>query len=198
MPKGQEKVVIFLTEGNKSPILWEHQFKLGGKWTNWCTCCKPLGVQCALCKWADTHNGSFNRYKGAFFTIIDTTEFEAKDGTKKKNLKKLLVAKKDTVDILKRKWQTRVEAGEGMRGAMFKIYRPNSDKSCSVGEDFEFVKMVDMAAISDSAEFNYAEMLKPDPEKAQTLFEALHSEHGTGGKPAPAAAPEGTEGAVKY
>jgi len=200
MPKGSEKNVIFLTDGNAAPVLWEHQIRLGGKWTNWCSCVRPLGVKCPVCDWADTHSGDFRRYKGMYFTVIDTSKFTDKSGVERGNLKKLLCAKKDSAEILKRKYVSCVERGDGLRGAMFKVYRANSDKSAAIGSDFEFIKMVDMAAIKDATELDYAKLLTPNPEQAQRMMDAVAAER-VGGDAAPAAAPasEGAgDAAVSY
>jgi len=197
MPKGAEKNVVWLTDGDKSPVLFEHQFQMGGRWTNWVTCLEPLGVPCPFCKWALANDGQFRRYKGVFFTIIDTSEFTDKSGKLRKNERRLLVAKKDTAEIIKRRYLSRLEAGEKLRGAKFRIFRANSDKSASVGTDFEFTNMVDLAGYLETAEFDYADLLKPDPEKADALMSRLKSER-LAISSSPSDGPEGTGTTVSY
>ena len=102
MPKGTSRKIIFLTDGDKAPVLWEHRVKLGGSFKNWFTCVRPLGIPCPLCAWAQGHNGAGARYKGAFFTVIDTNEFVDKAGKKRSNEKRLFVAKENVAEKLKR------------------------------------------------------------------------------------------------
>jgi hypothetical protein len=164
-------------------------------------CLQPMGLRCPLCDYADTHGGSFSRYKGAFFTIIDTNKFTDKSGKERSNLKKLLVAKKDTAEILKRKYLGRVEAGGGLKFAMFNVFRTNSDKSASVGEDFEFVKMIDPASIADTSELDYVTLLKPNPESVARIAEMLNRTAGTSsgsGKTSSDSGKDGTEDRVKF
>lgn len=155
MPKGSSKTVIFLTEGTGPlpygpPVLYEHQPPIGqGKrrWQNWHPCLEPLGVPCPLCKWAETHDGTGRRYKGMFFTVLDLSQWTDAQGVTHTMSKKLLVAKKDTKEKIERRYMTRVEAGGGLRGAMFRISRGSSDKSAAVGDDFEFIQMCDLNSI---------------------------------------------------
>jgi hypothetical protein len=156
-----------------------------------------MGMKCPLCQWADSHDGQGRRYKGLFFTIIDTTEFVDKAGKKRSNLKKLLVAKKDTAEILARKYLARVEAGESFMGAMYKVHRGSGDKTAAVGNDFEFVKMVDLSALPDSEQFDYREILKPNPDLVKATVERLKVEVGEGGG-GPNSPSEGAGASVAY
>jgi len=176
MPKGTDRKIVFLTEGNTAPVIWEHQVKLGfGKraWQNWITCTQSLGIKCPVCEWSKRHDEQFRRYKGVFFTIIDCAEFEDRAGKKRQNERRLLCAKKDVAEILKRKYLQRLEADQGLKGAMFDVYRTNKDTSANVGEQFDFVKVVDLAAFPEVDEFNYAEMLQPNLEKAKVAIAQL-------------------------
>ena len=191
MPKGSERKIIFLTDGDgpngPPPPIWEHNLKLGGHYRNWFTCLEPLGMPCPLCQYAESTRVG-KRYKAMYFTIIDTHEFEGKDGKKRKNVKRLFVAKKDTVEILRRRFHDLAESGRGLRGAIFKVYRTNSDKSAAVGEDFSYIDHADLAAFPDTDQFDYREILKPDPAKVKSVIDSLG---GTGAK-------EGTSAGVDF
>jgi len=193
MPKATEKKVIFLTEGNAAPVIWEHQFRMGGKWTNWATCLEPLRMKCGLCDWALGNDGNYSRSKVVVFTIIDTDKFTDKAGKERSMTKRLLVAKKETAELLKRKYATQLEEGRGLRGAMFKVYRSNADTSASVGTDFEYLKHVDLATLPDAEELPYAEILAPNPDAMKRIVERLKGESGAGG-----GGVEGTETEVDY
>ena len=197
MPKGTERKVIFLTDGDRAKVLWEHQVRLAGKWQNWATCLEPLRCRCGLCDWSNA-KGEFGRSKVACFTVIDCAEFKGKDGKVRSNLKKLLCAKKDTAEIVKRKWQSRREDGQSLRGAMFKVFRTNSEKSPAVGDDFEFVKMVDLATLPDAAELPYADLLAPNPEVVKRIVARLEAERGLGAAPAETSAGATSDTSVEY
>lgn len=196
MPKGSERKIIFLTDGDgpngPPPPIFEHNIKLGGSWRNWFTCLEPLGIPCPLCQYANENDGFGRRYKAMYFTIIDTHEFEGRDGKKKKNQKRLFVAKKDTVEILRRRFHDLAEMGKSLRGAIFKVYRTNSDKSAAVGEDFTYIGHADLDAFPDTTQFDYAEILKPDPEKVKKVITSLGGAVGGGGPK------EGTSAGVDY
>jgi len=178
IPRGESKKIIFVTGGGEAPILWEHQFNVGGSWQNWVTCVEPFGMPCQLCRWADA-TSKFRRYKGAFFTVIDCTEFKDKSGKVRKNEKRILCAKKKTTEILKRKRLARVEEGQGLKGAMFNVYRTNDEQSPSVGDDYEFIKMVDLSDLPvDTEPHDFSTMLKPDPDKVAAAVQRLARESG--------------------
>ena len=169
LPKGAKKSIIFLSEGTGPlpygpPVIYEHQPPIGqGKrrWLNWFPCLEPLGVPCPLCQWADSHDRSGARYKGMFFTVVDLTQWVDQQGKQHTMTKKLLVAKRDTKEKIERKYMSRVEAGGGLRGAMFTTFRGSSDKSAAVGDDFEFIQMCDLSQLPPEMQepFDVAEEL---------------------------------------
>lgn len=157
MPKGSEKRIVFLTEEPKI-IYYEHQIKIGDSYRNFATCMAMSGKPCPLC------DMDVQKYQAAAFTIIDTSKFQDKEGKEKKNTKRLFIAKNNTWEKLVRQYRRRKEAGEKLRGAAYLVARGKDDKSPSVGEDFEFIGMVDLSKYPDTEEFNYREILKPNPE----------------------------------
>lgn len=184
MPKGTSRDIIFVTEGSEAKVIWEHAGQINGSWKNWATCLEPLGLPCPMCHYSNTHGGAWRRYKGRFFTIIDCASFKDRIGRERKNERRLLCAKKDTSDILQRKFMTRRDAGQGLRGALFKVFRPDSEKSSSVGEDYEFIKMVNLNDYPFSADPNkgyilpeghldIGRLLKPDPNKMKIMHDRL-------------------------
>lgn len=181
MPKGTERRIVFLTEGNAAPSLFEHRVRLGGSWHNWFTCLSHLGMPCDLCDYADSHKGQMRRSKVMYFTVIDTHEFVDSTGKSRKNLKKLFAAYKDTTELLKRQYLKRLQEEQGLRGAIYDVFRTNSEKSASVGEQFDFVKMADLAALEDSDELKYMELLKPNPTLVKRAAERLIREGSSSG-----------------
>tara|TARA_R110002020_G_scaffold304058_3_gene519814 strand:+ start:810 stop:1517 length:708 start_codon:yes stop_codon:yes gene_type:complete len=193
LPKGEERRIIFLTEGDKAKKIWEHQVRLNGDWRNWFTSLSWCGINPDPLMDFSQESNMFKRYNALVFSIIDTHEFTDRNGNKRKNLKKLFLAKRDTAEILKRIYLKRLENDEGLRGAMFDVYRTNSDKSASVGEQFEFVKMVDLDSFEDTEEFDIGEVFEPQPKEVADAVEQLRRENGMAG-----AAPEGAKAKVDY
>lgn len=178
IPKGEERRIIFLTEGDKAKKIWEHQVRLNGDWRNWITSLTWFGHKPDPLLDFSQETGMFKRYNAYAFTVIDTHEFTDKSGNTRKNLKKLFLAKKDTAEIIKRMYLKRLENDEGIMGAMFDVYRTNSDKSASVGEQFEFVKMVDVSTLEDSTELDYSSIFTPDPDRVADIVKNLRVEYG--------------------
>ncbi len=194
LPRGEERRVIFLTDGNEAAKVWEHQVRLNGDWRNWFTSLKWCGIEPDPLLEFTEETGMFKRYNAFVFTVIDTHEFTDRNGNKRKNLKKLFLAKKDTAEILKRLYLKRVDNDEGLRGAMFDVYRTNSDKSASVGEQFEFVKMVDIDSLEDSEPYDIGEIFAPDPDAVSDAVRQLRFEHGV----VKDSKAEGTDETVEY
>ena len=177
-PKGSEKKILFLTSGRNAPVVWEHGYQSGGTWGHFLTCLSQAKMVCPMCLWSDANKGKYRRSKVMFFTVLDIDGYTAKDGTKKTNIPRLMGCKKDVVDIIKRKWLSRMEAGGDLRGSIFKVYRPNSDKSASVGEDFEFVSTVDLTVppYSEFKEFDYEKEFALEPDRMRDVVERLRVE----------------------
>jgi hypothetical protein len=192
MPKGTSRNVVFLTDGNKSPIIWEHNYQYRGNWRNWLTCLSGMGVRCPMCDFHEKE-GKYGRYKIQLFTVIDCNKFTDKKGVVRENEKRVVCAKKDSCEVIARRWKTLMENGNTLRYAMFKVHRGNSDKSAGVGDDYEFIKMVDPATIADPAPMDYKELFAPQPEKMARVVEILSSKVAAGED-----APEGTDTSVAY
>jgi len=187
LPKGDSKYIIFLTDGGGPlpygpPAVYEHNPPIGqgkGRWQNWMSCLKPLGISCPLCKWAEDHDRQGARYKGLFFSILDCTAYTDSKGVEHKMTKKVLCAKKDTAELIARKWAARVENGEKLRGAMFKVFRGSGDKSPAVGDDYEFVRMVDLNRVPEEFRepHDWKEILAPNPQQVKSAVERMQQEH---------------------
>ena len=173
MKSGTSNKIVFITE-EPQVVLWEHQIKLGKEYRNWCTCLRHLSVQCPLCEIADQR---VKLSKAGVFTIIDRSEYEIKKGDRAgevvKDTKRLLMAKQSTWELIGRRAKKLKEKGFGLRGAEFTVTRGTTEKSPSVGDDFEFEGIVDLATFKDATEFDYEELLKPDPEAVKEVMDAL-------------------------
>jgi hypothetical protein len=136
-----------------------------------------------MCQFAESHDGTYRRYKGVVFTIVDCNEYTDKAGVKQSMQRKLLVAKKGVAERLKLRYQSCLERGHGLRGAMFKVHRTNDAKSSAVGDDFEYHSNIDLNSLPESQELDYAELLSPSVDKMNAWVHRITQELGGGVAP---------------
>lgn len=167
---GAEAMIAFLDGDNtqEEPIgnFKEHQYEtLDGKWPNYCTCVGG-GRGCEFCL------KGIKAYEAWPFSIIQIKPvWKDKEGKEHGNQKKLLIAKKEVMQRMLRHIQTR----KGLVGTIWTCFRTNSNKSYTVGDDWQFERKieggraelakhlgVDMERVTP---FNYRELLKPKTTK---------------------------------
>ena len=150
LAENKEANIIFLSRGDDTPVIWEHQvglWKKGKKdWNNFFTCSMDSVGSCPLCQYSDEHD-NFWRQKVQIYTILHLKEWVDKKGKKHPFTKMLLAAKKDVAAILVRKYATRLDESGTLRGGQFKVFRAPGSKS-NTGSDFEFVKVIDLAKLA--------------------------------------------------
>ena len=147
-PKARANI-IFLSDGNDVPAIWEHQVALYRKgkkdWNNYFTCLEPVLGMCPICEFAQ-ENDLFHRYKAQLYTILNLNGYFSKKQNKQiPYSRQILTAKKATSEILMRRYATQIDKKERLRGAQFVVSRGSDPKGASVGTDFEFLKMVDLS-----------------------------------------------------
>lgn len=175
---GTERNILFLTDGDRAPVFWEHQYcaMKNGKlnWGHHLTCLQVLGQQCPMCQYAQDH-GKFERSKIQAFTILDLTPWKDSSGKEHPYTKRVLAVKSRVQETIARKYIAQIDKGEKLRGAIFKVFRPNDKKSASTGTEFDFVKMMDLAKLpegaADEVDWN---LFAPDPEKMVSEVARLH------------------------
>ena len=152
---GESRSVVFATAEPTFCFL-EHQVKLND-FRNWATCLKMIERPCEL-------DEISMPYSAAAFTIFDITPYTRKDGTEVPYTKRLFIAKEAVWQKIMRQAEHRTKKGESLRGAMYTIFRPDTPMSPNTGDDFNFEEMVKLEELfEDSAEFDYATLLAPDP-----------------------------------
>ncbi len=176
--RGETKTIIFLT--NKPVQVREHTVKVDNKWQTF-TCLKMLEMACPLCTYAKEVDSGY-AYEAAVFTVLDTSEYKAQNGVVYKNQKKLFLAKSQTLEKIQRRANQAVQKGGSLRGAIVEVYRGNSKTAPTVGEEFELKDIItDIDGFLkkdnlDASALNYAELLKPDPEKVAEAVRKLRAE----------------------
>jgi hypothetical protein len=108
----------------------EHQFYLDGHWRNWNTCLIGTGEKCCF-----DEAGNKNYFVGAY-TVLDGSEWKAKDGTIHRWETTLYPAKGDALKALRILADAR---GGDLAGCWFRVSR-SGDKSPNMGNVFDFVE----------------------------------------------------------
>lgn len=112
---------------------YEHNMYEGGRWNNFYVCPQKTNPQsnekCPLCEGGDRPS------LVALFTVIDHREYKGKNDKVYKDLKRLMVVKNQTFEILNK---LAVKRG-GLAGCTFDVSRIG-DKAASVGSMFDFVE----------------------------------------------------------
>ena len=173
--KGEQKTITFVDGGlNANGLLdipfarREHNIQLNGRWGNHYACTKQdvtKDTPCPLCA-ADNKAALV-----AYLTIIDHTAFQTKDNQTRQNERKLFAFKRMTLEKL----QYKAANAGGLAGKTFSVMRLNVDKSCGVGDEFDFkgdygrdtiIQRCGLKPQGDNSDnkvyapYNYAEMLK--------------------------------------
>lgn len=162
--------VMFLTD--RPDCFWEHCVGLGGKFAgNWYTCLGDAGPEsCPLCMYGD------RPYYVGMFSVVDLEPWTDKNGTERKNVKKILAAKKEQLKV----FRSKLEARGSLAGCIYSFFRP-SDRAANIGTDFEFLEKIGPEALLDYFKdeiaryaerkanfiepFNIAELYKPKSAK---------------------------------
>ena len=110
-----------------------------------------------------------------YFTIVQLGEFKGKNGTVK-NPKRMLAAKSQTLDILKRHFAKR----GGLYGRVFEVSRSNNDKSPAAGDMWDYEETLDTDALSKLSEdltpINFEEALGPKERTAEQMRRILQGQ----------------------
>jgi len=112
----------------------EHNLSINGYFGNYFTCTKDFTGECPIC--SSTRKDKKAVLTG-YYTIIDTREFERKDGTKAKNTKLLYPAKSSVIKMLAEK---KKQYGT-LAGLVFDVKR-YSEKDPNCGITVEYVGKV--------------------------------------------------------
>lgn len=139
MPADSSRNLIFLDD--EPFTIYEHNPKIDGDWRNWITCLQGVSDEVPCCE----KMGPNSRYYIGYYTVIDASEYTDKKGNKHAFELKLLGAKMKTMKKFRRKKEER----GSLIGCMYKATREDN-KSPSVGDEFEFVREVDLVKAFDA------------------------------------------------
>lgn len=142
VPKEVWKEFVFLDD---LPFcIYEHHFWMNGSWRNYVTCLRGCAEETPCCGIL----GEKSRGYVGFMTVIDASKWTDKKGNAHQYELNLFSAKNNTL----KKFDRRKKERGSLVGAMFKGYR-DSDKLPSCGDEFEFIKEVDLAKVFEFANY---------------------------------------------
>jgi len=193
----QKAQIIFLDEIDSVPSEMVHPLFFDRQ-QHLIACQQSSGHDCFLCDFVDSlPRGETNRPYArpmAFFSIIDLTPYEKKDGTVIPATKKLLKANKGTVEMIRREMDD--EGSESLFGSLWAVSRgkEKSPKPAAVGDKYSYKKKVDMDALLEQLGGD-ANLIQPftveelnelviyDMDKAAEVFAAYKESAGFEAKP---------------
>lgn len=149
IPTGQSREIVFVDEA--AGAFREHNAKINGNWRNWITCAAPLmeaGEVAPCCE----KLGADSAYMVSMVTIIDCSKWTDKKGNTRQFEIKVLPAKYKTAQKLERKNSELQKEGKSLVGRLYKVTR-ETDKSPAVGDDYEYVREVDMTKLFELATY---------------------------------------------
>ena len=117
---------------------FEHNLKnpQTGFWDTFTGCVKEFD-NCPVCEVSGRES-----YYALYFSVLDFTEFETRDGTKHDFSRKLLVVKPAQQKKFIRAFNKAEKDGMTLRGAVFETTR-DGDKDSSIGNDIEYIEHMD-------------------------------------------------------
>jgi len=141
MPNDTEKTISFL-DGDlvddgvlECPVYYEHQIFMNDNWRNWFICTSEQ-EPCPICEGGD------NSSRFGALTIMDQTGYVGKKGNHHKDLKRLFVAKRQSLKQL----QMMATKRGGLRGCMFDVAR-TGENSAAVGNIFDFTEKLSVGKL---------------------------------------------------
>lgn len=117
---------------------YEHNLKnpQTGKWDTFTGCVKEFD-HCAACEVSGKES-----YYAMYFTIIDLTPYETRDGKTVDFSRKLLVVKPAQQKKFQRMYDKAEAKGNTLRGALIEVTR-DSDKDASIGNEIELLEYIE-------------------------------------------------------
>jgi hypothetical protein len=170
IPTGQSREIVFID--SLPAVFKEHNAKLNGSWKNWLTCAAPYMSDGDLAPCCSIIG---EPYQVAMYTIIDCSSWTDKKGNSRQYEIKVLPAKYKTAMKLKRKNGDLQPEGKSLSGRLYKVVR-ETDKSPSVGDEYEYVRDVDVSKLFSLVTFRGKKLadLISQAHTDPKVFETLH------------------------
>jgi hypothetical protein len=148
IPAGKSTELVFVDDTAIS--FEEHNAHINGNWKNWMTCAAPITDEgepecCRIL-------GKDSRYRVTMLTVVDCSKWTDKKGNVHQYEVKVLPAKYKTAQKLERKSGDLAKEGKSLIGRLYKVVR-ETDKSPSVGDEYEFTRDVDLGKLFSLATY---------------------------------------------
>jgi hypothetical protein len=142
IPPDASKQILFVDD--EPFCIYEHNPKMNGSFKNWMTCLRGVEDEAPCCEIL----GVKTRYFAGYYTVIDCSQYTDKKGVTHQYEIKFLLAKAKTLKKLKMK----KESKGSLAGSIYNATRFDQ-KSPTCGDDFEFVKQVDLEKVFPHVSF---------------------------------------------
>ena len=137
IPKGESTEIIILDD---QPTEFRHEHNAigdSGKWDEFHNCVKAThGDHCPACQSMEKPS-----YYGMFLSVLDLSEYTAKNGDEVTFSRKLLCVKPFTFERWKKRIDRCIEDNGTLRGAVFELSRSSGNTSPATGDDLSFIEM---------------------------------------------------------
>lgn len=142
IPATQSKDTVWVDD---QPVcIHEHNPKMNGNYRNWLTCLQGVYDEVVCC----VKLGVNSRYYVGYLTSVDCTEWQDQRGNKHQYELRLTPLKLRSL----KKFRRKVEDRGKMLGTMWRLTRED-DKSPTCGDDWEFLRDVDMGKMFEFANY---------------------------------------------
>lgn len=142
IPATQSKDTVWVDD---APVcIHEHNPKMNGNYRNWITCLQGVHDEVVCC----AKLGPSSRYYVGYLTSVDCSEWQDQRGNKHQYEMRLVPLKLRSL----KKFRRKVEDRGKMIGTMWRLTRED-DKSPTCGDDWEFLRDVDMAKMFEFANY---------------------------------------------
>lgn len=158
LPPEGKALLLFLDEDPTG--VWQHQFKMNGKWDNFEICLKKSKIA-DRCPIDDSGDKMFPSFVGQFTVMNMTSWFTKKDKREvcfKREVFGAKIGSKDKPGILKKIERMRSQEGS-LRGSVYEVYRSGS-KTESCGDEFRLVEKIDIKEVETYARTKLGEFVK--------------------------------------
>jgi len=139
----------FVFVDDEPTCMWEHNPKINNSFKTILTCLRGVEDETPCCEKLIRPNGESARYYVGYFTVVDCSSWTGKDGKVHQYEMRFFPAKTGTILKLR---MNRVERGS-LASILWKAKRSPGEKVPRVGDEFEYVKQVDIAKLFSVASY---------------------------------------------
>lgn len=149
IPPGEQRELVFID--STPACIYEHNPRINNTFRNWMTCLQGIHDFCPACR----DLGANTRYYCGYFTVVDCSKWKDRKGNDHQYEIMLLQAKLKTLKKFRRKKEER----GSLAGCLYRATRED-EKSPVCGDEFEFVREVDMGKMLSEVMYRGKKLLR--------------------------------------